>query len=278
MVHLINRIKEEKRPIRFLMSRLLWKTRACMLFRINISDSWFIRFYPTALSATLWVDQDTLNEEDIFFHSYLRKNDCVVDIGANIGYLTLVAASIVGTEGKVYSVEANPNTYKYLKNNIDRNHCLNVQSFNLAIGDINKSVKITDDCSDDMNKVILYGKGLTIEQKRLDDLAIVCEMIHLLKIDVEGYEKFVIDGAQDALKKTVCVYFEYWQRHFDNFDYSGASIIRSLREQGFEIHRIDRNNRLLSVGDNYESENCENMVAIRDIDEFQKRMTIKAGI
>jgi hypothetical protein len=63
--------------------------------------------------------------------------------------------------------------------------------------------------------------------------------ITLLKIDVEGYEKFVLEGTTDLLARTQYVYFEAWDRHTERYGYKTLEIANILRLHGFEVPEFD---------------------------------------
>ena len=83
------------------------------LFKIK-QEGFSLKFYPSSMSRVLWVDQylsqERYKEGQRFFRSYLRPNDVVVDVGANIGFFTLMSSILVGKFGKVYAIEAHPKT------------------------------------------------------------------------------------------------------------------------------------------------------------------------
>jgi hypothetical protein len=107
-------LKRHDMPVWFLISRVLWRSRLCQLFNIQ-RDGYVIRFWPTSLSAELWMRPDARGEEERLFARYLRLGDCVIDVGANIGTVTLMAASRVGPQGSVYAFEPHPRIFRYLE-------------------------------------------------------------------------------------------------------------------------------------------------------------------
>ena len=62
-------------------------------------------------------------EVENFVWKYLKNNDTFVDIGANIGTVTLEASKKIGYNGKIFSFEPNSKTYKFLEGNIQYNNC-----------------------------------------------------------------------------------------------------------------------------------------------------------
>ena len=61
-------------------------------------------------------------EETEFVKSYIKRNWVVLDIGANIGYFTLIFSKLVGKNGKVFAFEPDPDNFEILKRNIVENH------------------------------------------------------------------------------------------------------------------------------------------------------------
>jgi hypothetical protein len=106
---------------------------------------------------------------------------------------------------------------------------------------------------------------------RLDDLPISEPQIQLLKIDVEGYEKFVLEGASKTLDRVSCVYFESWEHHFKRYGYACRDVITLLARKGFTILRPTGNDSVISVEMDYSSTVCENLMAVRGLEDFLQR-------
>lgn len=233
-----------------------------------------VKFYPTNVSLRLWVAKlrgTTIYQTDeTFLRSYLKKGDVVIDVGANIGFLTLISSVTVGQTSKVYSIEAHPKTYKALCGNIKLNGFKNIKTFNLAIGKKQGYITFSDKKQDDRNSVTSDSKGVKVEMKTLDSLDINQSSIALLKIDVEGYEKFVLEGANRLLENTLCVYYESAENHFREFGYSCADLADILIAKGFDLFRFD-NSKLIRLDKSHISENTENIIALRNTDNFTSR-------
>jgi hypothetical protein len=102
---------------------------------------------------------------------------------------------------------------------------------------------------------------------RLDDMGIDEPLISLLKVDVEGYEKFVFEGAGKFLKKVVCVYYESSGTHFQKFGYSCEDVNKILKDNGYDLFRFN-GNELSRASMSGLSCETENIVALRDVDSF----------
>ena len=149
----------------------------------------------------------------------VRPGDTIVDIGANVGSHSIPLAKMLGTTSRVYAFEPHPRTFAYLRANAALNRLPNLHLYNLALGDREGEIAFTDERSDDLNRVLLHGSGsITVPIKRLDSIeALADTAIHLLKIDVEGYELSVLRGASKALQRTEFIFLEANTRHSQEF-------------------------------------------------------------
>lgn len=270
VTYLLKRLKQEKKPILFILSRILWRSGFSHIFTIKCK-LYKLRFFPTSILAEKWVYPDFGKEDEIFFTSYLRQGDVVIDIGANVGTLTLTAANSVGSSGKVFSIEAHPVIFNYLEKNVELNRLENVQLFNVAIGNGNGCITFSNKRLDDLNEVVA-SEGIEITLKKLDGLLVdKIENVNLLKVDVEGYEKFVFQGALEILRKTECIYFESWEQHFRKYDYTTLDILDILKTSGFSVYKLEEG-KIIQIPSNYISERCENLLAIRDLQSFREKV------
>src|SRR5262245_58921880 len=131
--HKLKTVLQQKRPIRFLFSKLIQKTPLWKLSQLMIKrDGYRLRFFPTSLSASLWTYPAERHDDEVIIKSLLRPGDIFIDVGANVGTHSLAAATVVGN-GHVYAVEAHPVTFHYLKKNIELNPFSNITLYNYAV-------------------------------------------------------------------------------------------------------------------------------------------------
>mgnify|MGYP003145179658 FL=1 len=128
-----------------------------------------------------------------------------LDIGANIGWHTLGLARIAGTQGRVYSFEPRSPTNAYLRRTIEQNglgDVVKVHDFGLWSEDATLDLGWQQDTVNPGNSYIAHaGEGLTtqkIDLKRLDD--VMDDKIDFIKIDVEGAEPKVFEGARRLIE------------------------------------------------------------------------------
>lgn len=248
---------------------MLWHSGLCRLFTIRLRG-YSLRFHPSALSAELW-RRPLTGPSDEFFCHYLKPGDRVIDVGANIGALTLAAAAAVGPDGHVYAFEPHPRIFRFLAENVALNNFGTISVFNGAVGSRNGTVLLSDVRDDTQNRVGAGDDSIEVSQLRLDDAGLLERRIDLLKVDVEGYEKAVLEGSPRTLERTRCVYFESSEALSRAYGYSSEDVLQMLREGGFEVYRPAGEHQLAKVSDQQLSEEVENLFAIKDMADFEHR-------
>ncbi len=135
----------------------------------------------------------------------VRPGDVCVDVGANIGALTLLMAKLVGSTGMVIAVEPGPMTYARLRANLAHNPALaqRVQAVQVGLSDRPGVLYWHEDPAAPGNASLAASGETRVEVTTFDDLvARHCPdaRIRFIKIDVEGMELEVIRGAMNAIR------------------------------------------------------------------------------
>lgn len=161
----------------------------------------------TVMSQSLIMSgrHDAEKYETELFKSVVKKGDIVVDIGANIGYYTLIAAKLVGEEGKVYAFEPEPYNFGLLLRNIETNGYKNIIPVQKGISNKRGMSKLFLS-PENLGAHTLYNldqerKFVEVETITIDEYFESEEKIDVVKIDVEGAEEIVLDGMQKIIKK-----------------------------------------------------------------------------
>lgn len=178
-------------------------------------------------------------------HLKIRKGDIVVDIGANIGAFSLMAAHFGAS--KVFSYEPEINTFKMMKKNIEINHLRNIYIRNLALSDKNTKRKLFLRDEDGKNSLFKnsYEKGSKnfkiVKSINLENIFTNEKItkIDFLKIDCEGAEGLIIKSTPSYIWKQIDkISMEY----HDMFSpMSHEEIISLLKKSGYEIESINYN-------------------------------------
>jgi FkbM family methyltransferase len=136
----------------------------------------------------------------------VRPGQVVLDIGANIGYFSLLFAKWVGAAGAVHAFEPFPETVLRLKRNLELNACLNsiVRIHELAISDAvgSLSMAVPDQGNSGCNYLRTDGSR-TIEVTTLDAFVQQERLsrVDLIKIDIEGSEVALLEGARETIER-----------------------------------------------------------------------------
>lgn len=191
-----------------------------------------------------------------FLIQELHKGDTFLDIGAHFGYFSLLAATLTGKEGKVFSIEASKHTFKILKKNTAEES--NVQCFHTAIGNSNEPLKFyefpilfSEYNSTEVNQYIhepWYQKNkptkFLVECTTLNDFIDKHKVQpKIIKIDVEGAENKVIEGGLEYFTNNAAtIVMEYLIPSRYNVAHRQAT--EMLRDIGYKTMLINKNGNL----------------------------------
>lgn len=264
----ISILQRHKHPVRFVLARLLALSGLCRYITIP-QKGYCIRFHPANLPTHIWIDPQCREEPLVFFNAYLQKGDVVIDVGANIGDTVLTSSLRVGQLGSVTGIEAHPRTFRYLQENIRLNDFTNITLVHSAVGDEIGTVNFSDSRYDDMNQV---NRGtLEVPLNRLDELVSTIEPIALLKVDVEGYERFVFRGATRLLTQAVCIYFEVGEKMCRDFGYEASELLDEVSGEGFQLFIHEKGTTLIPLKYDQSFDHYRNVVGCRDVANLIKR-------
>ena len=189
------------------------------------------------------------------FKRIVKKGDVVVDLGANIGYFTLLAAKIVGNEGKVFAFEPEPNNFKYLRKNIEINNYTNVVALQKAVSEKNERIKLficpyesghhtikqQDGIKAYRPEVFYKEKSIDIEAVSLDGFFEGKRKIDVVKMDVEGAEALALRGMDEILRanRNIKIFVEFFPLLIEKMgDYPKEFIRELLEDYKFSIFVI----------------------------------------
>jgi FkbM family methyltransferase len=182
------------------------------------------------------------------FCKIVKEGDVVVDLGANIGYFTLLAAKLVGKKGKVYAFEPEPRNYQYLIRNIQLNGYDNVVALQRAVADKPSTVKLFICPYDTGHHTIQKYDGIEayrpdfvdkkkefveVEQVCLDDfLRGITTKINVIKMDVEGAEMLALAGMEQLIRdnKNLIMLIEFFPLLIKEMGQSPEEFARRLLE------------------------------------------------
>jgi FkbM family methyltransferase len=180
--------------------------------------------------------------ETSLVHRLLGPGMTFLDVGANVGYYTLLAASRVGRTGRVHAIEPSPYAFNRLQRTVRANGIgqvhLHQMGLSDACGELTLYVQPPDSgfhsptMSSDSG-----GEPVTVPVQRLDESLNEwgAEWVDLMKMDVEGHELHVLRGAGDALgsgriRALICEFNEHWLQSQGS---SSEAVYQTLVDAGF---------------------------------------------
>jgi FkbM family methyltransferase len=182
------------------------------------------------------------------FAELVKEGMNVIDIGANIGYYTLLAARRVGPKGKVYAFEPEPQNFKLLIENIQLNGYKNVVAVQKAVsnraGTASLFLGLRGSGSHSLLSSRDYGKEtIAIKTVTLDEFFEKkgSPAIQMIKMDIEGWEMEALDGMCRLIKRNspLKMVVEFYPWGLLSRDINPLALTSKLRELGFTISIID---------------------------------------
>ncbi|WP_338686566.1 FkbM family methyltransferase [Streptomyces acidiscabies] len=183
-----------------------------------------------------------------FVSRRLHPGDTFLDVGANIGYYTVLASRLVGPTGRVVAVEPSPDFHQALTGNVRLNGCANVRTVNTAVSDT--PGRLTFYLEDPTNlggttavRPRTVTSSFTADTAPLSRLLTTDEVTtaRLIKIDVEGGEAGAVRGllpVLDHLRDDVELLVEVTPRLLAKQGQTVDQILNPLRDHGFHPYRV----------------------------------------
>ena len=210
---------------------------------------------------------------------YVHEGDIVIDIGAHVGYYTLLMAQLVGENGKVYSFEPDPVNFQLLKKSVEINGFENVVLIQKAVSNITDKVKLfLGDDDSAINRIYDAKLGDTKESIDVESITIDeyfkenDELINFIKIDSEGSEVKIVNGMKQFLSrnKELVMMTEFFPFLIKKSGDEPNQYLKSLEKSGFSLYNIlDKNEKTNKINsENFlesgiNSEYCTNLLCIK---------------
>jgi FkbM family methyltransferase len=168
------------------------------------------------------------------FTEQLRPGQTLIDVGAHVGYYALLAAKLVGDQGRVFAFEPNPRNFDFLKQHVAVNALSNVRIEQSAVSDTNGTASFDLGKGSGTGHLAMSGP-VEVTTIRLDDYCAANRIApNAIKCDVEGAELAVLRGAERTIVMHRPVLF---------LSTHGASIHSAcmswLRERGYSLSPIN---------------------------------------
>jgi len=187
--------------------------------------------------------------ETMLVEQLLKPAMTFVDVGANWGYFTLLAARCTGPAGRVVSFEPDPRLFSLLRANLERNNLSHVVPLPLAASDRRQTIRLAGYDEEGGNwglsRVTNRAEAGTFEVSacRIDDILddLSAKHVDLLKMDIEGAEDLALAGMADGLDRGRyrAILLEVHPGHLAERGGDATQVFRLLSGKGYRAWRLD---------------------------------------
>lgn len=213
------------------------------------------------------------------FLNSLATGMVVVDVGAHIGYYSLIAAKRVTSAGIVHAIEPSPNNAKWLDHNIALNNFKNIKVHYFAAGVKHEKRLFRITKSSDCNGFYVNPIAETIDTIQVSEVPldeIVTGPVHVTKIDVEGAEMEVLCGMKRILRENpqLTLFLEWNPGCMRSAGRDPLELPSFLREYGFVDICIldDAERRVRPLGEVYEAVRSGNTTEFWHVNLYARRL------
>ncbi len=198
------------------------------------------------------------------FESLLEPGMCVVDIGANIGLYTAVAAQRVGPNGRVVAIEPGPENCAFIRQTVKRNAFSNVTVLQKAAGARAENAFLYL-CATNKADHRIYDQAYDRERVPIEILpvdsildSLGLNQVDVMKIDTQGAEPWVFDGMQRLLQtnQRIKIMMEFWPWGMRQAGRDPAELIKIIQGHNFTISEIHDDGRGRTVLNDPQSVLC----------------------
>ena len=193
------------------------------------------------------------------FRSVVQSGMTVLDIGANIGIYTVIAAQKVGESGRVYAFEPEQENFHLLQQNITNNLFLNTEAIQVAVADAHGELTLHVAKSNKGQHSLLSLPDAEGEQ-RVQTISIDAwahgkkiPKIDVIKIDIQGAESLAFAGMQETLATRPVLLMEYEPRFIRESGNDPLAMLEMLLAFGYTLYDIDEGTKHIEKIENTET-------------------------
>jgi FkbM family methyltransferase len=190
-----------------------------------------IRWSTGAGVADFWLG-DYETEKAELFARHVKPGGIVYDVGANVGFYTLIAARVLGPTGRVIAFEPSPRNLAFLRQNLSLNLITNVKVLDFAVSDSEGETRFFVGNDPRVSKLIATG-DITVRTTTLDRQMGELPLPDLIEMDIEGAEYSALRGAEHLLRQSSPVIF--LSTHGQDVHRACCELLRSF---GYKLRAI----------------------------------------
>jgi FkbM family methyltransferase len=282
----LSRSDVQQNPLKALFKRFSWRLRWLITDRpyiIPFVNNLKISIPKSGSGACIYYRGLSEPETADFILRFLRPGMVLIDVGAHLGEYTLLAAQAVESTGEVHAFEPQVNLFAILSQNVQMNDFNNVILNRSAVSDRPGEIEFEVNDEPSVSSIRKHDapskhvKVVKVSCTSLDTYWSNQERkIDLIKVDVEGAEKFVFEGAKQLLglspDEAPTWIFEYSLTGYAGFDYHPSELVELLSNYGYEVWRYSSAGKLSNFDPKSSSE-LVNLIATKNKSYLQSQLT-----
>jgi FkbM family methyltransferase len=189
----------------------------------------------------LWLQGERYVKERALFKALIHPSMTIVDVGANIGYYALMFSSLLHDNGMIVCLEPDPDNLRELRTNISRNRLDNIVAIRPVAAGASDGTAMFEAGS---NGRIVPEGSIEVPIVAIDSLGL--PKVNFLKIDVEGYEGSVLDGARKTIEQDrPTLFLELHPRLLTDHTHRDVVLLVQKYYSRVTVYRVARGNMLL---------------------------------
>ncbi|MDQ2733121.1 MAG: FkbM family methyltransferase [Armatimonadota bacterium] len=237
--------------------RRLWQRYIRMPRKALVADVLDFRMHLNPMDysdgSILFAPQLYNAEEICFLKERLKRGDIFLDVGAHIGFYSLCVSGIVGFEGIVLAIEADPDTVQRLRYNIELNRMTNIRCVHRGVSDRREVLRLGQDT------LLNSGSNSFHSDKFMKGIDIQCmPLLQILeeqqitkvagaKFDIEGFECCVLSQFFKDAAPSLYPRFLVVELNWKYYPEQATSALELLKGRGYRVHQALKSNYLLEL-------------------------------
>ncbi|MDF0552044.1 FkbM family methyltransferase [Kamptonema sp. UHCC 0994] len=200
------------------------------------------------VGINIWQNEKWEPHVETVVINLLKPGSVFVDIGANIGYYTLLASSLLQNSGKVIAFEPNPLNLQLIYASIVENRFSNITVYPFAVSDSQQILGFSTESSN--GNVVSEGNVSAVNNQMFvsaikgDDLLLQEKQINLIKLDIEYHEPWALRGMDKTIKKHRPIIITEFHRKI-----VGQEYLEQIKEYGYSLGIIDYDSSIIEASD-----------------------------
>jgi len=231
----------------FLQARFAVASRLapyCRVAELNVAGASGLRMFlhpdDKVFTFRIMATRQWEPNETYWMSTCVQAGDTFVDVGANVGYYTLIASRLVGESGRVYAFEPDPTVFAILQKNVRLNHLRNVVLVPMAVSDQTGSVRLflADENKGDhrIYETDEQRPSVAVEATTLDDFFEGDDRgVDFVKIDTQGAEGQILRGMHEVIvrNRDLVMAVEFWPYGLHESGFDPVQLLELLRSYDF---------------------------------------------